>query len=64
MQRMFTFKGREMDSGMENSICNKINEKKIIANSTQCSQAVTDPSTDWAQRCLTSVIGREPVLST
>ncbi|KAF4530969.1 hypothetical protein B566_EDAN011351, partial [Ephemera danica] len=27
---------------------------------TRCSQAVTHPSTDRAQRCLTSVIGREP----
>ena len=27
-------------------------------------QAVTHLSTDWALRCLTSVIGREPVLST
>ena len=31
---------------------------------TQYSQAVTHPSTDWARRCLTSVIGREPVFST
>ena len=27
-------------------------------------QAVTHPSTNRARRCLTSVIGREPVLST
>ena len=33
-------------------------------NSTQCSQAVTHPSTNRAQRCLTSVIGRELVFST
>ncbi|GBP70578.1 hypothetical protein EVAR_54388_1 [Eumeta japonica] len=31
------------------------------ANITRCSQAVTHPSTDRARRCLTSVIGREPV---
>ena len=34
------------------------------ANSTLCSQAVTHPSTNKAQRCLTSVIGRELVCST
>ncbi|GBP50640.1 hypothetical protein EVAR_28832_1 [Eumeta japonica] len=33
------------------------------ANITRCSQAVTHPSTDRARRCLTSVIGREPVYS-
>ena len=37
---------------------------KKVANSTRCSQAVTHPSTNRARRCLTSVIGREPVLST
>ena len=41
-----------------------ISAKRIrFANSTQCSQAVTHPSTDWAQCCLTSVIGRELVCS-
>ena len=39
-------------------------KKKKIANSTRCSQAVTHPSTNRARRCLTSVIGREPVFST
>ncbi|UYV78190.1 hypothetical protein LAZ67_16000418 [Cordylochernes scorpioides] len=39
-----------------------INE--ISKNSTRCSQVVTLPSTDRARRCLTSVIGREPVFST
>ena len=39
-------------------------ERKESANSTRCSQAVTHPSTNRAQRCLTSVIGREPVCST
>ena len=34
------------------------------ANSTWCSQVVTHPSTNHAQRCLTAVIGREPVLAT
>ena len=37
---------------------------KMIDNSTQCSQAVSHPSTDQAQCCLTSVIGRELVVST
>ena len=37
--------------------------KKFCANSTQCSQAVTHPSTNRAQHCLTSVIGRELVCS-
>ena len=35
----------------------------LDAYSTWYSQAVTHPSTDQARRCLTSVIGREPVLS-
>ena len=38
--------------------------KRKDANSTPCSQAVTHPSTNEAQRCLTSVIGRELVHST
>ena len=36
----------------------------IKANSTWCSQAVTHLSTNQAQRCLTSLIGREAVHST
>ena len=42
------------------------NQTKTIQNvySTRYSQAVTHPSTNRARRCLTSVIGREPVLST
>ena len=40
------------------------NQDQKDAISTQCSQAVTHPSTNWAQRCLTSVIGRELVCST
>ncbi|GBP51646.1 hypothetical protein EVAR_96242_1 [Eumeta japonica] len=39
------------------------NFEKQKANITRCSQAVTHPSTDRARRCLTSVIGREPVRS-
>ena len=38
--------------------------EKSCANGTWCSQAVTHPSTNQAQRCLTSVIGRELVFST
>ncbi len=34
------------------------------AYSTQYSKAVAQPSTNWARRGLTSVIGREPVHST
>ena len=45
-------------------IAEKLMRKKKKANSTWCSQAVTHPSTNQAQRCLTSVIGRELVLST
>ena len=37
-------------------------KKKVY--STEYSQAVTHPSTNWARRCLTSVIGRELVRST
>ena len=37
--------------------------KKKSANGTRCSQAVTHPSTNRAQHCLTSVIGRELVCS-
>ena len=36
---------------------------KIKANSTWCSQAVTHPSNNHAQRCLTAVIKREPVFT-
>ncbi|RUS68599.1 hypothetical protein EGW08_023639, partial [Elysia chlorotica] len=39
-----------------------IKKKKVY--STWCSQAVTHLSTNHARRCLTSVIGREPVFST
>ena len=39
-------------------------KKKRNAYNTRYSQAVTHPSTDRARRCLTSVIGREPVFST
>ena len=38
-------------------------EKLKIEYSTVYSQAVTHPSTNTAQHCLTSVIGRELVLS-
>ena len=38
--------------------------KKRKVYSTRYSQAVTHPSTNRARRCLTSVIGREPVFST
>jgi hypothetical protein len=38
--------------------------QKDNAKGTRDSQAVTHPSTNRAQCCLTSVIGREPVRST
>ena len=38
--------------------------RQKITNSTWCSQAVTHPSTNHAQRCLTAVIRREPVFWT
>ena len=38
--------------------------KKCYVYNTWCSQAVTHLSTNHARRCLTSVIGREPVYST
>ena len=41
----------------------KCREKKKEAYNTRGSQAVTHPSTKRARRCLTSVIGREPVYS-
>ena len=37
--------------------------EKLKDNSTQWSQAVSHPSTNWAQHCLTSVIRRELVFS-
>ena len=37
---------------------------KINANSTWCSEAVTNPSTNRAQRWLSAVIKREPVFTT
>ena len=42
----------------------KKKKEKRNAYNTRYSQAVTHPSTDRARRCLTSVIGREPVFST
>ena len=42
---------------------NNEKKKRQKAYSTGYSQAVTHPSTNPAQRCLTSVIGREPVFS-
>ena len=38
--------------------------KMFDANNIWCSQAVTHPSTNQTQRCLTSLIGREAVCST
>ena len=52
--------------GLEKPVCQKKLEPKEWrqkGNSTRGSQAVTHPSTSRAQRCLTSVIGRELVCS-
>ena len=38
-------------------------KKRIKAYNTCCSQAVTQPGTEQARRCLTSVIRQEPVHS-
>ena len=43
---------------------NGLSKRKAKVYDTRYSQAVTHPSTNRARRCLTSVIGREPVLST
>ena len=45
-----------------NMLLNDSKNKK--AYGTQDSQAVSDPSTNWAQRCLTCQIGRDGVVST
>ena len=42
----------------------KKKQQKWNAYNPWCSQAVTHRSSNHAQRCLTSVIGREPVFST
>ena len=44
-------------------LSDKIKKNQKYANSIQCSQAVTYPSTNRARHCLTSVIGRELVCS-
>ena len=54
----------ELMSKLTQSVRNFENRKKKYAYGTRYSQAVTHPSTNRARRCLTSVIGREPVFST
>ncbi|PIC11842.1 hypothetical protein B9Z55_028806 [Caenorhabditis nigoni] len=44
--------------------CIKLNTKNQKAYNIQDSQAVSDPSTNWTQRCLTCQIGRDGVHST
>ena len=56
-------KGRREDSGKKGEGKGENEKKKEKAYSTGYSQAVTHPSTNPARRCLTSVIGREPVFS-
>ncbi|ESO86399.1 hypothetical protein LOTGIDRAFT_76955, partial [Lottia gigantea] len=53
---------RNFSGGLFSKIKGKYQQKGVY--STRCSQAVTHPSTNRARRCLTSVIGRELVLST
>ena len=55
---------RHVDKKKKGEIERKEKQKKSKVYSTRYSQAVTHPSTDRARRCLTSVIGREPVFST
>ena len=47
----------------QNAVKLKLRTKPKVY-STQYSQAVTHPSTNWARRCLASVIGRELAFST
>ena len=51
-----------MSTGIKFSWSGKI--FKINVNNTWCSQAVTHPSTNHAQSCLTAVIIRDPVFTT
>ena len=44
-------------------LCARVGGGKKEAYNTCCSQAVTHPGTEQARRCLTAVIGREPVFS-
>ena len=60
---MKLWKQNTIKEKIENSL-KKEEERKIKVYSTRYSQAVTHPSTNRARRCLTSVIGREPVFST
>ena len=55
---------KQLDNNDNNKGNEKKNTKKTKVYSTRYSQAVTHPSTNRTQRCLTSVIGREPVFST
>ena len=50
--------------GFEMSKNKEFLQQKKNDNSIRCSQAVTHPSTNRTQCCLTSVIGRELVFST
>uniref|UniRef100_A0A8R1EK81 Uncharacterized protein n=1 Tax=Caenorhabditis japonica TaxID=281687 RepID=A0A8R1EK81_CAEJA len=42
----------------------KVTSQNAKAYNIQDSQAVSDPSTNWTQRCLTCQIGRDGVYST
>ena len=57
-------RGKRANSCIQSFLVADINVEKRDANSIWCSQAVTHPSTNQTQRCLTSVIGRELVFST
>ena len=55
---------KERKKKKKNGMEKKGGQKGKEVYSTWCSQAVTHLSTNHARRCLTSVIGREPVFST
>ena len=58
------FRQEMNDKERRKNALRKARRQRKKNNSTRYSQAVTHPSTNRALRCLTSVFGREPVIST